>query len=425
MDGLQEVTDFGMDNIPGMIDLDIGGDMGGDTLGVGLLANMKVSDSNAGREVSFGMGSAPSNVEVGVRMASAQSDTMSFDIPVASSGHETRYNISREAAPMSMDMGAGFSSGADLFTNPQTTSGSGMGINFTPASQQPVIASEDRKKRRDMLTKLNRLGERGYELSRRFTLDDTLEEMEEEYERLSDAKRFTSSLEWQRGALVTLVSGLEMMNDKYDPFDVQLKGWSESVNENIEGYDDIFEELYDKYKGRGGMPPEVRLVWKLATSGFMVHASNSIFKSKKETIEESLRRDPVFMQRVAQATMSNMGAGFANFAAEAGGMPGPSPAAPAPTQSFYNSPQHMAAAAAPPVARREMRGPPNVDDILQQFEQHSDPMTQPAISSAAEINSLASEEIHSQAETIKTAGGTRRGKRKQTTPVGSVYSLNV
>lgn len=411
---MQEITDFGIDNIPGVIEL-------GDDLGIGLLSNTKSASSapqqssDGTREFSFNMG-GPRDVEIGVRSASAEPESISFDIPTTSM-NEPSINIHREEIPMT----------SGLFMNEQTSTASN--VNFTPASMQKVVSEEEKKKKRDILTKLNRLSERGYELSKHYSLDNTLEEMEEEYERLCDAKRFTSSLEWQRGALVTLVNGLEMMNEKYDPFDVKLKGWSESVSENIESYDDIFEELYDKYKGRGGMPPEVRLAFKLATSGFMIHASNSIFNKKKQDIEESLRRDPVFMQRVAQAAMSNMGGGFSGFVNEVGGMGGAMPQSmPQMPSMFQNSPQapqNFVAQQGPPVARREMRGPPNVDDILQQFEARgNDVLNQPAVASVAEIQSLASEEIHSQAETIKTAGGTRK-KKKSTTPVGSVYSLNV
>jgi hypothetical protein len=402
------MQEFGLDDIPTGIEFN----NIGDDLGIGLLSNTgRSGGGDEAREVSFNMG-GPRDVEIGVKMA-GEPESMTFDIPM-SSGNEPTINITRDD-PINL--------GSNLFTNEQTSTASG--VNFTPASMQRVVSEEERKKKRDVLTKLNRLSERGYELSKHFSLDNTLEEMEEEYERLCDAKRFTSSLEWQRGALVTLVNGLEMMNERYDPFDVKLKGWSESVSENIESYDDIFEELYDKYKGRGGMPPEVRLAFKLATSGFMIHASNSIFNKKKQDIEESLRRDPVFMQRVAQAAMSNMGGGFSGFVNEVGGMQMP-PAQSMPTM-FQNSPQapqSFVAQGAPPVARREMRGPPNVDDILQQFEARgSDVLNQPAVASVAEIQSLASEEIHSQAETIRTAGGRR--KKKSSTPVGSVYSLNV
>ena len=45
------------------------------------------------------------------------------------------------------------------------------------------------------------------------------------------------------------VTGLEFLNNKFDPFSVNLDGWSESVNESIFDYDEIFEELYAKYGG--------------------------------------------------------------------------------------------------------------------------------------------------------------------------------
>jgi hypothetical protein len=410
-----EVMDLPMDNIPGIIDMnDIGGGMGdygmGDMMGGG-------QSQQGGNSRSMWM-DGPRNVEVGVKMASDY-DKISFDLPMAGDGPNiniTRDNGGGMDIPFMSDNGSGNN---NIFANAQTSSANN-GMNFTPASMQKVVNEEERKKKRDLLTKLNRRTEEGYELSHRFTMDNTVEEMEEEYDRLTDAKSFTNSIEWQRSALVTLVSGLEMMNETYDPFDLKLKGYSDAVHSKVESYDPIFEELYDKYKGKGGVPPEMRLVWKLVSTGVMIHATNKIMGKRQDNIEESLRRDPVFMDRVAQAVQSNIGRGVGSFMRDAnednGGGSYPS--------SFSGPPQQQQQQQSVPVARREMRGPPNVDDILQQFERHGDPYRQPAASSAAEIQSLASEEIHSQAETMKTAGGTRK-KKKSTTPVGSVYSLNV
>ena len=33
--------------------------------------------------------------------------------------------------------------------------------------------------------------------------------------------------------------GLEFLNNKFDPFDVKLDGWSEQINENIDDYDEF------------------------------------------------------------------------------------------------------------------------------------------------------------------------------------------
>ena len=48
--------------------------------------------------------------------------------------------------------------------------------------------------------------------------------------------------------LVACVTGIEFLNNKFDPFDVKSGGWSESVHENVNDYDDVFEELHEKYK---------------------------------------------------------------------------------------------------------------------------------------------------------------------------------
>ena len=43
--------------------------------------------------------------------------------------------------------------------------------------------------------------------------------------------------------MTAAITGIEYLNNKFDPFDVKLDGWSESINENITNYDEIFEEL--------------------------------------------------------------------------------------------------------------------------------------------------------------------------------------
>ena len=47
--------------------------------------------------------------------------------------------------------------------------------------------------------------------------------------------------------LMACVSGLEFLNNRFDPFDLKLDGWAESVNENLEEYDEVFGELHEKY----------------------------------------------------------------------------------------------------------------------------------------------------------------------------------
>jgi hypothetical protein len=152
-------------------------------------------------------------------------------------------------------------------------------------------------------------------------MDNTLDEIKTEYARLVDSKNLEASIRFQRQALMSVVTGMEWMNGKFDPFDIKLDGWSESVHENVEDFDEIFEELYDKYKERGKMPPEARLVMALAGSGFMCHVSNTFLRAKMPSADDILKNNPDLARQFAAAAATQAGPGFGNFMSMAMGGP--------------------------------------------------------------------------------------------------------
>ena len=72
--------------------------------------------------------------------------------------------------------------------------------------------------------------------------------MQAEYKRITERRAVEQSVKFQRKMLVAFVTAIEFLNNKFDPADLKLDGWSESVHENIHDYDDVFEELHEKYK---------------------------------------------------------------------------------------------------------------------------------------------------------------------------------
>jgi hypothetical protein len=356
-----------------------------------------------------------------------------------------------------------------LFSNTQTATG--PSVAFAPVQQQRDPEKE-KKDKIEYLNKLQRLEQKGFPVARRFTMDNSLDEIKQEYDRLVDARNLEGSLRFQRQALMGVVTGLEWMNNRFDPFDLNLDGWSESVHENVEDFDEIFEELYDKYKDRGKMPPEARLLFSLAGSGFMVHVSNTFMKQRMPSAADVLKNNPELARQFAAAAATQAGSGFGNFMGMAmnatGGGPQPQmqmPAGPqgmspeATTGAFFgssarempNAPQVIASVEPPrQTARREMKGPSGVDDILKTFEEvrrqevmggmdngmgsvsmMSPPMmnnmvappamNQPAVQAVMEIESLASGDIGSTAESTRT-GGRRRRKAAIT---GNTLAVNV
>jgi Family of unknown function (DUF5767) len=377
------------------------------------------------------------------------------------------FDASFPAGPVNLEIRkeTGGDVGSSLFSNQQST----MGPSFSlPASRNP---EEEKKEKIEFINKLQRLESKGFPVTRHFTLDNSLDEIKQEYLRLVDARQMESSLRFQRQMLMGVITGMEWMNNKFDPFDLKLEGWSESVHENVEDFDEIFEELYDKYKDRGKVAPEVRLMMALAGSGFMCHVSNSFFRQKMPSMDDVMRKNPELARQMAAAAAQQVGPGFGNFmgAAMPGGqqpqpMPAPFSQPPAyqsqgpayqqqppmqpqgPTMgagAFMNSsrvpnmPQSVASVEpARATARREMRGPTGVDDILKTFEEvrraevHEAQGIQPGFSVpnqassnlGQDLQSVHSEEMASQAESQRTAGGRR--KRRQA-PQGNTLSLNV
>ena len=83
----------------------------------------------------------------------------------------------------------------------------------------------------------------------------------------------------QQKILLAAVYGLEIANNKYDPIGAKLDGWSESVMDNIDDYSTVFEKLYDKYKSRADLPPELQLLVTLVGGAFMFHTTKTLFSS--------------------------------------------------------------------------------------------------------------------------------------------------
>ena len=422
----------------------------GDDLGASLLTSSRINNRPANSSSTQNVTSFEPIGDIGLGPLEPL-EAISFDIPTGGSSSFPEISINRDSGD--------FGSGSNLFSNDQTATG--PSINLAAASR--MSPDEERKKKIDLINKLNRLETKGYTLSKHFSMDNTLEEIQLEYDRLVDAKNLEGSIRFQRQCLMGAVTGMEFLNGKFNPFDWQLDGWSESVHENVEDYDEVFEELYDKYKGRGNMPPEAKLLMTLVGSGFMFHMSNSFFRQKMAGMgpEDIFRSNPDLAKQFAAAAAQQAGPGFGNFMGAAMGVPqqGPPmgmPQMPQGPGAFYQAsngmgsppmpqmPQSMAAQNAQSVQRREMRGPSGVDDILKTFQEvrladfESNPLMmpgpspifnqQPAMQAIGEIQSINSRQDDelSQLESVRTGTtGQRRGRRKAAIPVPNTMTLNL
>jgi hypothetical protein len=210
---------------------------------------------------------------------------------------------------------------------------------------QSMMSKEDLLREKfKFLRRLEELESKGIRLSKKYNMESSLQEMQGEYEMIIAEKEKTNSVKFQGKMLMAFITGIEFLNNKFDPFDVKLDGWSEQCNENVNDYDEIFGELHEKYKSKSKMAPELKLMFQLAGSAVMVHMTNTMFKSAMPGMDDIMRQNPDLMQQFTQAavnSMSNTNPGFGGFVNSfMGNGMAPPPPPPVPTQqSVYRGNQ--------------------------------------------------------------------------------------
>jgi hypothetical protein len=194
---------------------------------------------------------------------------------------------------------------------------------------QPQLSKEEMLREKfKILRKLEALEKKGVELTKKYTMDSSLQEMMGEYETIMEEKTKQNSVKFQGNMLMAVINGMEFLNNRFDPFDIKLDGWSEQVNENITDYDDIFGELYEKYKSKASMAPELKLLFQLGGSAMMVHMTNTMFKSSMPGMDDILRQNPDLMRSFQNAAVNSMAGSNPGFSGFMTNMMNPEPQVP-------------------------------------------------------------------------------------------------
>lgn len=208
--------------------------------------------------------------------------------------------------------------------------------------ERPKTFEEIQQEKQELLYRIEKLSKNGYRPSKHYTMQSDYEEIRYEYDKLKKQREIDKSIKFARKALMMFSSGVEFLNRKFDPFDLKLDGWSESVMENLGDYDEVFEELHEKYGEKVDMSPEIKLLFMIGGSAFMYHLQNTLLKSSMPSMGDIFKQNPDLMKNFSQAAMSEMR--------------GKDPMM---DMAMDNS------------GRKEMKGPSGVDDILNSLNQVS------------------------------------------------------
>tara|TARA_B100000073_G_scaffold346276_1_gene357299 strand:+ start:257 stop:1348 length:1092 start_codon:yes stop_codon:yes gene_type:complete len=177
----------------------------------------------------------------------------------------------------------------------------GMQAQQEQPSQGYTSVDEEKS---DLLNKLARLEKKGFAVNKRLNAYSNVEDLRSEVKRITYSIDVEQSIRFSRRMLVACVTGLEFLNKRYNPFEIQLEGWSESVMENVEDYDGVFEELYVKYRSKVSVAPEVKLIMMLGGSAMMFHLTNSMFKTAIPNMNDVLKQNPELVKNMMDAVQN-------------------------------------------------------------------------------------------------------------------------
>jgi hypothetical protein len=155
-------------------------------------------------------------------------------------------------------------------------------------------------KKLDLLRKLGELQHYGVKLTQNYNMNSDYDTMKFEYELHTSIRKKQNGVKWMSGILVYGCKGMEMMNDKYNPFEIKLKGWAETVNSDASEYYDTLGEIYELYfSGANKTHPLLKLAGLLGWSALQFHAIKSM-TAENPDINDIISNNPQLADKLLE-----------------------------------------------------------------------------------------------------------------------------
>jgi hypothetical protein len=141
----------------------------------------------------------------------------------------------------------------------------------------------------------------GIKLTKDYSFNSDYEEMCFEVQYWTNFQKKKDAVNLGKNFMMNAITALEFMNERYDPFGLKLKGWSDQMQIGQDGYSDVFGELYEKYKSSGKkIEPEIKLLLMISASAVSFHASKKMAE-QLPGLDKVLESNPELLSKLQGA----------------------------------------------------------------------------------------------------------------------------
>lgn len=155
--------------------------------------------------------------------------------------------------------------------------------------EAPTTSSEERNRKIKALRRFDRLERNGEKFYAQFSMRDELEDMEEILKDYDDERKKERGRRISKKVFVEGVKHLEKGSILFGPEWLNLYGWSQDVEDDIDTYEEPLLELYNRFKTTSfGDSPVFQICFMLALSA----STHAAFNERK--------RPPTYWQRKKQ-----------------------------------------------------------------------------------------------------------------------------
>jgi hypothetical protein len=194
----------------------------------------------------------------------------------------------------------------DNFTSQREETDTNANTDTKKEKKEEKLTQEELMlKKLDILSKLVELKKAGVIISQNYNMNSDLKTMTFEYELHKNIRAKQNSVNWMSSMTLNGIYALEMLNEKYDPFSIKLKGWSEQMNADVENYYDVFSDLYDKYNKPGkAMAPEIKLMLMISGSALKFHLGHTVMNNLP-SLAGALANNPELGDKIRQQAIAD------------------------------------------------------------------------------------------------------------------------